>query len=83
MQKLEGSRCGRKICSALEHIADFVSNVLQSGGLFICNDGNASGVWVGYLRAFAPLPPRRIPRGATCRAHKQVRLLCATHSIVR
>ena len=72
-----------KRCSALEHIADFLSNALQSGGLFI------GGVVVGntmlgaYLRASPQSLPRRIWPGGLYTAHTGVRVLCAnSHFIV-
>ena len=73
-----------KRCSALEHIADFLSNVLQSGGLFICSNAARRGMWAAHLRAFPQFLPRRISPGGAGRAHKHVRVLCAKcHSIVR
>ena len=43
-----------KRCSALEHIADFLSNALQSGGLFICSDGGPRGMWAPYMPGAPP-----------------------------
>ena len=71
-----------KRCSALEHIADFLSNVLQSGGLFIGRILNGDTMGGRYLKRLPRFLPRPIWPGASCAAHKHVRLLCATHSIV-
>ena len=72
-----------KRCSALEHIADFLSNVLQSGGLFIRRVPNGGTMGGRYLGGFLRFLPRPIWPGGTCTAHKHVRVLCANaHSIV-
>ena len=78
-----GAISDSKKCSALEHIADFLSNVLQSGGLFIGRILNGGTMGGRYLKRLPRYLPRPIWPGASCTAHKHVRVLCATHSIVR
>ena len=78
-----GATGGSKKCSALEHIADFLSNVLQSGGLFIWRDAGRRATWAAYLKPLPRLLPRPIWPGGTCRAHRHMRVLCAnSHCIV-
>ena len=72
-----GAADAAKRCSALEHIADFLSNVLQSGGLFICGDAGPRAIWGAHLRRCPRLLPRPIWPGGTCRAHRHMRVLCA------
>ena len=72
-----------KRCPALECIADFLSNALQGGGLFICGDAGGRGAWASCLRRLPRFLPRPIWPGGRCTAHTGVKELCAnSHSIV-